>query len=276
MRGRSAVLAALVYMAPVGAQAADLVVWWEKGYYAEEDAALAEVIAAFEQETGQLELALQETAEIADKILAALDADRPPDLAFAQRLRHYFVQWASDDRLVDLTDPVGSFSNLFDPDTLARGRLRHPETGRTALYGLPVGRSTNYLHVWQSLLEEAGFALGDIPKEWDAFWSFWCDQVQPAVRRTTDRDDIWGIGLNMSGNSPGETDLQFFQFVDAYEADYVSRDGTLVIDDPEIRRRLVRHWLATLQSIARAASHPMRSDGTIVGITRRSWRDRSS
>ena len=159
--------------------------WWEKGYYAEEDAALAEIIAAFEQGTGkQVELAFQETAEIADKILAALEADRPPDLAFALRLRHCFVQWASDDRLVDLTDPVGSFSNLFDPDILARGRVRHPETGRTALYGLPVGRSTNYLHLWQSLLEEAGFALGDIPKEWHAFWSFWCDQG--AAGRTPD------------------------------------------------------------------------------------------
>jgi multiple sugar transport system substrate-binding protein len=243
-------------MAPVNSRAADLVVWWEKGYYAEEDAALAEVIAAYEQETGkQVELTFQETAEIADKILVALKADRPPDLAFAQRLRHYFVQWASDDRLVDLTDPIGSFSNLFDPETLARGRIRHPGNGRTGLYGLPVGRSSNYLHVWQSLLEDAGFALGDIPKEWDAFWSFWCDQVQPAVRRATGRDDIWGVGLNMSGDAPGETDLQFFQFVNAYEADYVSRDGKLVIDDPDIRGRLASA-LASYTAIYRKGCTP--------------------
>jgi multiple sugar transport system substrate-binding protein len=30
------------------------------------------------------------------------------------------------------------------------------------------------------------------------------------------------------------------QFVRAYEADYVSRDGRLVIDDPEVRRRLIK------------------------------------
>ena len=76
--------------------------------------------------------------------------------------------------------------------------LLNARTGQKALYGLPMGRTTNHVHVWKSLLERAGFTLADIPKEWDAFWSFWCDQVQPAVRQATGRDDIWGIGLSMS------------------------------------------------------------------------------
>ena len=71
------------------------------------------------------------------------------------------------------------------------------------------------------------------------FWSFWCDQVQPAVRRATGRDDIWGVGLTMSGEA-SDTEDQFFQFCDAYDADYVTRDGRLVIDDPEVRRRLIK------------------------------------
>jgi multiple sugar transport system substrate-binding protein len=39
-----------------------------------------------------------------------------------------------------------------------------------------------------------------------------------------------------------ETDAstQFFQFVAAYEADYVTREGQLVIDEPEIRQKLVK------------------------------------
>jgi multiple sugar transport system substrate-binding protein len=96
----------------------------------------------------------------------------------------------------------------------------------------------NQLYVWKSLLEQAGFTLADIPKQWDAFWSFWCDLVQPAVRRATGREDVWGIGLVMSAE-PDDTIDQFFQFIAAYEAEYVSRDGKLVIDDPEIRRKLV-------------------------------------
>jgi hypothetical protein len=59
MRGRAVVLAAAIIMAPLAAKAADLVVWWDKGYYAQEDDALREIIAAFEQETGkQVELVL--------------------------------------------------------------------------------------------------------------------------------------------------------------------------------------------------------------------------
>ena len=53
MRSRTAILAAMLAMAPLGANGADLVVWWDEGYYAEEDEAVAEIIAAFEQKTGK-------------------------------------------------------------------------------------------------------------------------------------------------------------------------------------------------------------------------------
>src|SRR4029450_10745160 len=49
-----------------------------------------------------------------------------------------------------------------------------------------------------------------------------------------------GAPLSMCGTVPGETDVQFMQFVDAYEADYVSRDGRLTIDDPETRQKLIK------------------------------------
>ena len=87
-------------------------------------------------------------------------------------------------------------------------------------------------------MERAGLTLADIPKEWEAFWSFWCDRVQPAVRKATGRSDIWGIGLPMSAEGVDNV-VQFFQFLAAYKADYVTRDGRLVIDDPEIRRKLM-------------------------------------
>jgi multiple sugar transport system substrate-binding protein len=240
MHAHAVLVTLVLILAPLGAKAADLVVWWEEGFYAQENEAVRELIAAFEEKTGkQVELVFHEPEEAPNKLVAALEVDQPPDLAFNLRISLYFVKWALDDRLADLTDTVGAFSNLFSPDTLARLRVRNAETGQRVLYGLPIGRSTNYLHVWKSLLEKASFTLEDIPKQWDAFWSFWCDRVQPAVREATGRDDIWGIALNMSGEAPGETDVQFSQFMDAYEADYVTRDGRLVIDDPEVRQKLI-------------------------------------
>jgi multiple sugar transport system substrate-binding protein len=88
-------------------------------------------------------------------------------------------------------------------------------------------------------LERAGLSLDDIPKDWEGFWAFWCDRVQPAVRRANGRDDIWGVGLAMSAVA-ADTQDQFLQFVAAYDADYVTREGKLVIDDPHIRQRLVK------------------------------------
>jgi multiple sugar transport system substrate-binding protein len=232
-------LAAALAMTPLGVQAADLVVWWEKGYYAAEDEAIRETIAAFEQGSGkQVELVIYPEAELPSKIVAALAADAPPDLAFGLEIANFISEWAFEDRLVDLSDAVGTFANIFDPNALNGMTLLNGGTGQRALYALPVGISTNHIHVWKSLLEQAGFTPADIPKEWDAFWSFWCDRVQPAIRQATDREDLWGVGLPMSVENT-DTVFQFLQFVAAYKADYVTPDGRLVIDDPEIRRKLI-------------------------------------
>ena len=59
-----------------------------------------------------------------------------------------------------------------------------------------------------------------------------------------------------SAQAPGETDQQFFQFVDAYGADYVTRQGKLVIDDPEIRRRLIRAMAGYTASYRRGCTPP--------------------
>ena len=98
---------------------------------------------------------------------AALEAGRPPDFAFGFDLSNYRTKWALEDRLVDLSEAVGNFSDLFDPYQLDRAVLLNARTHQKHLYGLPIGFATNHLHVWKSLLEQAGFTLEDIPKEWD-------------------------------------------------------------------------------------------------------------
>jgi ABC-type glycerol-3-phosphate transport system substrate-binding protein len=51
--------------APLGAQGADLVVWWEKGFYPQADEAVAEIVTTFEQDTGkEVELVQPTQAEI--------------------------------------------------------------------------------------------------------------------------------------------------------------------------------------------------------------------
>ena len=252
MRARAFALAVALVLAPLGARAADLVVWWEKGQAAEEDDALREIVAAFEQKTSKrVELVLRQGGDLPEKLVAALEAGQPPDFAYGIELPYYVAQWAFDGRLVDLTESVGHFADLFEPDALARGTWRDGRTGQKALYALPIGASTDHLHVWKSLMQRAGFTQADIPHEWEAFW---CDQVQPAVRKALDRNDVWGVGLPMSAGAD-DTWIGFFQFMGAYHADYVTRDGKLVIDDPEIRERLIK-VMAGYTSIYRKGCTP--------------------
>ncbi len=214
----TALVASALLLAPPAARAADLVVWWEQGFYPQEDAAVREIVAAFEQKTGkQVELVRngrhldQQTVEVQ----AAIDAGRPPDFLFGQVASNQIARWAEEGRLVDLTDAIGARNDLFDADTLELSTLRNGRDGRTALYALPMARDTTHVHVWQSLLKQAGLTLNDVPTGWDAFWSFWCDRAQPAIRKALGRDDIWGTGLTMSAGSV-DTRINYTEFQLAY------------------------------------------------------------
>jgi multiple sugar transport system substrate-binding protein len=237
MRSRAVVLAAALVVAPLGAKAADLVVWWEQGSYAGEDAAVREIVAVFEQDTGRkVELVQHEQYAMNDEARAALAAGQPPDFLFGTITS--WRGWAYDDQLAELETSLGPVLDLFDADALEAAMKLNGRTGRRGLYALPMGRRSNHIHVWNSLLERAGFSLADVPKDWSAFWSFWCDQVQPAVREALGRDDIWGIGFPMSPNVDTENGLEQFQL--AYEALWLDRDRRLQVDDPEIRAGMIK------------------------------------
>jgi multiple sugar transport system substrate-binding protein len=249
MRGQTILLALAMSLASPSAHGADLVVWWEKGFYEQEDEAVAEIIAAFEQESGKevelLQVAYDETRARAD---VALEAGLPPDFLLA---REEAPVWAYEDQLVDLTEALGLALDLFDVDAIEAATLLNGRTGKRGLYALPMGRRSNHLHVWRSLLEQAGFTLDDIPEGWQAFWSFWCNDVQPAVREATGRDDIWGIGLPMSSTATDTLD-QPVQFQLAYDTPWIDRQRRLQVDDPKCKKGWSGRWMRTPRSGVRA------------------------
>jgi ABC-type glycerol-3-phosphate transport system substrate-binding protein len=201
------------------------VVWWQTDFHVQEDEAVAQIIVAFEQETGkQVELVQPAQGETIQKAQAALAAGQPPDFLFGITAGLPAAQWAYEDRLVDLEGALNPVLDLFDADAIEVSTLLDGKTGRRGLYALPMGRHSNHLHVWNSLLQLAGFGLADIPRQWEPFWSFWCDQVQPAVRRALGRDDIWGVGLPMSP-AASDTAEELLQFQLAYGAPWQGRRG---------------------------------------------------
>jgi hypothetical protein len=147
MRSLMRVLVAALVLAPLGVQAADLVVWWEEGFNPEEDAAVREMVAAFERKTGKhVELVQPSVEDIETKAQAAVSAGQPPDFLFGTNTDYYYGQWAEEGRLIDLSDVIAPFASLFDPDAIRYATLLDATTGRRALHALPMGFATNNVH----------------------------------------------------------------------------------------------------------------------------------
>jgi hypothetical protein len=124
-----AVLLILLTLAARDAKAADLVVWWDKGAYPQEDEAVGEIVAAFEQKTGkQVELVQPTQDEIIEQVQSALQAGAPPDFLFSVYI-HAAADWAYQDRLVDLKTVLGSALDLFDADAIEVSTLVDSKTG---------------------------------------------------------------------------------------------------------------------------------------------------
>jgi multiple sugar transport system substrate-binding protein len=252
---RVVLLAATLALAPLSTRAADLVVWWEEGWYPEEDRAVEELVAAFEAKTGKdVELVRQRHAAQAE-VAAALEAGQPPDFLWGLGgTTDHSDQWAYEDRLVELDEALGPLKGLFDADVLDYDTVLNRRTGKRALYNLPTGRNSNYVHVWKNLLERAGFTLADISTEWEPFWSFWCDQVQPAMRKALGRDDIWGIALPMSADA-SDTTTGLEQFLWAHTPDWPPPAGWSLVDAPAAQTVFVRQ-LAAYTSIYKKGCTP--------------------
>src|SRR4051794_17110412 len=162
MRVRAILLAAALALAPLGARAADLVVWWEHGFNPEEDQAVRETVAAFERKTGKtIELVFPPFTEVRAKVQAAVENGRLPDFLYATETWSIFDEWAHEGRFVDLAGALGPLAAQFDRDALGHATQLDGVTGRRGLLALPMSHSTNNLHVWRRLLERAGFTPAD-------------------------------------------------------------------------------------------------------------------
>jgi len=92
-------------------------------------------------------------------------------------------------------------------------------------------------HVWRPLVEKAGFKIEDIPKTWDAYYSFFKD-VQKNLRKQGLRN-VYGLGLNVTTNGVGPNNV-FNYFVIAYGGqDLVTKDGKLHLDDPQVKEAVI-------------------------------------
>jgi multiple sugar transport system substrate-binding protein len=231
--------AGLSYAAVPAAAQEKITVWWSKGFYRSEDDALIAAIKKFEAKTNiKVELSQYAIQDMIPKTVAALDSGTVPDVAFSDS---YDVQasgkWAFEGKLEDLSDILVPMKAAFAPNTLETAFLYNHVTKKRAYYGFPMKQQSMHVQIWGDMLEQAGFKQADIPTKWEDYWSFWCDKVQPAIRKATGQR-IYGVGQPMGVEST-DSFQSFYTFMDAYNVKLVDDDGKILVDDPKVRQGLI-------------------------------------
>ena len=246
-------------------RAADLVVWWEKGFYPQEDAAVAEIIAAFEQKTGkQVELVQPTQNEISkSRRLRSRPGSRPTSCsAFGSDAGSPGGLTRTGSSTSRASSPRSWTCSMPTPSKCppcSTARRADAVSTRCRWAGIPT-TSMSGTASWSG----PGSPSPTFPSSGRPFWSFWCDQVQPAVRKALGRDDIWGVGLPMSA-AAHDTDDELLQFELAYGTPWLDRDRRPQIDDPAVRAGIIRALEAYTAIWRKGCTPPDSTSWTNIG-----------
>src|SRR5215813_860729 len=239
LRGSLAVAAGTLarpYIANAAATTAE--VWWVQGFVPEEDVAFKKVVSDYEKASGnKIDLSIIPFAPGRQKIVAAVTSGIVPDL-FTNNPAEITGLYAWDDKLVDVSDVVETQKEEYTETALLNTFCYNNSTKKRSYYGVPYTTATLPNHVWQPLVEKAGYKIEDIPKTWDAYYDFFKD-VQKKLRAQGERK-VYGLGfqMNTTGN---DCNLLFDYFLIAYGGQgIVGQDGNLHLDDPQVREAMIK------------------------------------
>jgi multiple sugar transport system substrate-binding protein len=243
LRGSAALAAAGALGRPYVANAAAKTahVWFTQGFIAEEDAALKNVVAEYEKASGNiLDLSIIPFGPMTQKIVSALTSGDVPDLMQNFNSANTIVpQNAWNDKLVDVSDVIETQKTHFHPTALLSAQYYNNVAKKRSFYLVPDRSAVLPFHIWNSLVEKAGFKMSDAPKTWDAFWDFF-KPMQKELRGKGLRG-IYSLGLQATTTGPADGNNMFHYFLIAYGGSrIVTPDGTPHLDDPAVKEAVVK------------------------------------
>ncbi|HXW23487.1 MAG TPA: extracellular solute-binding protein, partial [Xanthobacteraceae bacterium] len=243
LRGSAALAAAGALGRPYVAHAAAKTahVWWTQGFISEEDAAFKNVVAAYEKASGNiLDVTIIPFGPMVQKIVSALTSGDVPDLM--QNFNSAFTivpQNAWNDKLVDVSDVMETQKSHFHPTAFLSTQYYNNVTKKRGFYLVPDRCSVLPFHIWNSLVEKAGFKMSDAPKTWDAFWDFF-KPMQKELRAKGMRG-LYSLGLQATTTGPADGNNMFHQFLITYGGNrIVTPDGAPHLDDPAVKEAAVK------------------------------------
>jgi multiple sugar transport system substrate-binding protein len=227
------------YIANAAAKTAS--VWWAQGFIPEEDASLKNMIAAYEKASGNaIDYNIVPFAPLNQKVISALTTGDVPDLISVDGSdRRIVPQNAWLDKLVDMTDVVDTQKSHYHPTALLASRYYNDVQKKRSVYLAPYKTNVTPFHVWNSLVEKAGYKLSDAPKTWDAYWDFF----KPMQQKLRDKGmrGVYALGLQPTTTGPNDGNYLFHGFMIAYGGkDIVTPDGKPHLDDPRVKEAVIK------------------------------------
>jgi multiple sugar transport system substrate-binding protein len=243
LRGSFGVAAAGILARPFIANAAARTasVWWIQGFVPEEDASFRAIVAEYEKASGNIiDFSIVPFAPLLQKIISALTSGDVPDLMTHDNASATVVpQNAWHDRLVDLTDVVETQKSQYHPTAYLAAHYYNNASRQRGCYLAPLRTAVLPFHIWNPLVEKAGYRLADAPKTWDAFWDFF----KPMQKKLRDQGlrQVYALGLQPTTTGPADGNNTFHHFLIANGGNgIVTEDGTPHLDDPQVKEAVIR------------------------------------
>ncbi|GGA58304.1 ABC transporter substrate-binding protein [Okeania sp. KiyG1] len=214
-----------------------LTIWWNRGFYPEQDEALQKVIANWQEKTNnKVEISFFSTDDILEAGTDALAAGKPPDIFFSQIGEFTLIpQWAWEGKLVDVSDVIEPVKKFYSDSVLKSVYLYNNVESKSSNYSVPIMQQGLHLHYWYDLIREANLGA-EIPKNWDEFWQYW-QNAQKNLRQQG-KTNIYGLGLPMSIDGT-DTSIVFEQILEANNLQILDKQGQLQIDKPGVRQKII-------------------------------------
>jgi multiple sugar transport system substrate-binding protein len=224
------------HIANAAATTAEL--WWVQGFAQEEDVAFKKLIADYEKASGnKIEDSIIPFAPMRQKAVSAITAGVVPDIIELADFSFLPLNaWA--DKLVDVSDIVEPVKSQYIDTALRATYSYNNVTKKRAYYAVPMKAAGIPFHIWNSLVEKAGFKVSDIPNTWDAFLDFFMP-VQDKLRAQGMRN-IYAYGYQLTANGVDPA-ITFQGFLMAYGGkNLVTPDGRLHTDDPQVKEAAIK------------------------------------
>jgi len=212
--------------------------WLVQGFAREEDVAMKKIIADYEMASGNtIDYSIVPYAPHRQKVISAMTSGEVPDL-FPANPAAVVALFSWQGKLTDVSDVVKTQKAQYSDTALLSAECYNNETKRRSFYGVPTTGATLPFHIWNSLVEKAGYKLSDAPKTWNAFWDFF-KPVQDNLRKQGMRS-VYGLGMQITANGVDPNALFNYFLIAHGGQDIVTKDGKLHLDDPKVKEAAIK------------------------------------